>query len=139
MLARQQGRGLADLAAEAGAAVALARDDPAARGQAPRLVLGALGAAAAWLATQPGAAAAPGVQAGLVAAHAVRAPDVVADGEMRHGRTSRSRRIDGDTHHVVRDLGTGPVPAVGLAPANAPEASVAAASAARPPWRRPTP
>ena len=43
---------------------------------------------------------------------------------MRHGRKSRSTLIDGYKRHVVRDLDSGLIPAVGLTPANAPEASV---------------
>ena len=43
---------------------------------------------------------------------------------MRHGRKSRSVLFDGYKRHVLRDLDTGLVPVVGIAPANAPEASV---------------
>ena len=43
---------------------------------------------------------------------------------MRHGRKSRSVLFDGYKRHVMRDLDTGLVPAVGITPANAPEASV---------------
>lgn len=43
---------------------------------------------------------------------------------MRHGRKSRRQRIDGYKRHVLRDLDTGLVRAVGVTPANAPEASV---------------
>src|SRR5260370_3579612 len=49
---------------------------------------------------------------------------------MRHGRKSRSVLFDGYKRHVLRDLGTGLVPAVGITPANAPEASVTDAIAA---------
>jgi Transposase DDE domain len=48
----------------------------------------------------------------------------VEDGEMRHGRKSRSVLFDGYKRHVLRDLDTGLIPAVGITPANAPEASV---------------
>ena len=48
----------------------------------------------------------------------------VEDPQMRHGRKSRSTRFDGYKRHVLRDLDTGLVRAVGLTPANAPEASV---------------
>jgi transposase len=48
----------------------------------------------------------------------------VEDGQMRHGRKSRSVLFDGYKRHVLRDLDTGLVPAVGITPANAPEASV---------------
>ena len=43
---------------------------------------------------------------------------------MRHGRKSRSVLFDGYKRHVLRDLDTGLIPAVGITPANAPEASV---------------
>src|SRR5215472_10978935 len=43
---------------------------------------------------------------------------------MRHGRKTRSVLFDGYKRHVLRDLDTGLVPAVGITPANAPEASV---------------
>jgi transposase len=48
----------------------------------------------------------------------------VEDGEMRHGRKSRSVLFDGYKRHVLRDLDTGLVRVVGITPANAPEASV---------------
>jgi len=161
VIARQQGRGLADVAGEAGAAVVggsslkaaldLDWDDPTAREQALRLVLGALDAAEGWLAAQPGAGDDPTVQAGLAAAHEVRAQDVAAataggpalrrgvaadrrisveDAAMRHGRKSRSQLVDGYKRHVLCDVATTLVHAVGVTPANAPEASVAEAIAA---------
>src|SRR5918992_4083041 len=43
---------------------------------------------------------------------------------MRHGRKSRSTLIDGYKRHVLRDLDSGVIAAVGLTAANAPEASV---------------
>ncbi len=43
---------------------------------------------------------------------------------MRHERKSRNLRVDGYKRHVLYDLETGLVHAVGLTPANAPEASV---------------
>ena len=48
----------------------------------------------------------------------------VEDEHMRHGRKSRSTLIDGYKRHVLRDLDSGLVPAVGITPANAPEATV---------------
>jgi len=48
----------------------------------------------------------------------------IGDSEMRHGRKSRSVLFDGYKRHVLRDLDTGLIPAVGITPANAPEASV---------------
>jgi len=43
----------------------------------------------------------------------------VEDGEMRHGRKSRSHRFDGYKRHIVRDLDSGLVRVVGLTAANA--------------------
>jgi hypothetical protein len=54
----------------------------------------------------------------------------VEDGQMRHGRKSRSVRVDGYKRHVLRDLDTGLVRAVGLTAANVPEASVSESIAA---------
>ena len=54
----------------------------------------------------------------------------VEDGQMRHGRKSRSVRVDGYKRHVLHDLDTGLIRAVGLTPANAPEASVTEAISA---------
>ena len=48
----------------------------------------------------------------------------VEDAEMRHGRKSRSVRVDGDIRHVLHDLDTGLIRAVGIPSANVPEASV---------------
>ena len=48
----------------------------------------------------------------------------VEDRQMRHRRKSRSALFDGFKRHVLRDLDTGLVPAVGITPANAPEVSV---------------
>ena len=48
----------------------------------------------------------------------------VADGDMRHGRKSASRLFDGYKRHVLHDLDSALVRAVGLTPANAPEAGV---------------
>jgi hypothetical protein len=48
----------------------------------------------------------------------------VEDPDMRHGRKSRPVLFDGYKRHVMRDLDSGLVPAAGITPANAPEASV---------------
>ncbi|MBO0783538.1 MAG: IS1182 family transposase, partial [Ktedonobacteraceae bacterium] len=48
----------------------------------------------------------------------------VEDAEMRHGRKSRSVRVDGYKRHVLHDLDTGLICAVGITPANVPEATV---------------
>lgn len=54
----------------------------------------------------------------------------IEDAEMRHGRKSRSVRVDGYKRHVLYDLDTGLIRAVGITPANAPEASVTEAISA---------
>src|SRR5919109_3738868 len=127
-------------------------DEPTARQQALTIVLDALNAVDHWLATQPRPVeAAPEVAASVAVAHQVRAQDVtltpdgtptlrqgvaedrrmsVEDGEMRHGRKSRSLLVDGYKRHVLRDLDSRLVVAVGVTPANVPEASVTEAIAA---------
>src|SRR5919109_562377 len=127
-------------------------DEPTARQQALTIVLDALNAVDHWLATQPRPVeAAPEVAASVAVAPQVRAQEValtpdcpptlrqgvaedrrisVEDGEMRHGRKSRSLLIDGYKRHVLRDLDSRLVVAVGVTPANVPEASVTEAIAA---------
>ena len=154
VIARQQGRGLAEVATEIHvpllsgaqslkAALDCDWDDPEERTAALTRVLTALDTVETWLAGQqevPGAAT-----DALTVATTVREQDVettpeqvvqlrrgvakerrisVEDGEMRHGRKSRSHRFDGYKRHVLRDLDSGLVRAVGITPANAPEASV---------------
>jgi hypothetical protein len=118
-------------------------DDPAARTGALVQVLAALSGVEAWLDHQ--AAASEAAQAAVAIAQQVRDQDVealsanvvrlrpgvakdrrisVEDGEMRHGRKSRSWLFDGYKRHLLRDLDSGLVRAVGLTAANAPEASV---------------
>src|SRR6266568_2141340 len=58
----------------------------------------------------------------------------VEDGQMRHGRKSRSVRVDGYKRHVLHDMDSGMVRAVGVTAANAPEASVTEAISAD--WER---
>jgi len=154
---RGQAAGTAVVAAQAGvpqlaasslkAALDADWDDPAARDQALAQVLGFLDQVGAFVAGQYGdQAAARAVQV----ARQVRDQDVdlagpapalrrgvakdrrisVEDGDMRHGRKSRSVLFDGYKRHVMRDLDTGLVPAVGITAANAPEASVTDAIAA---------
>jgi transposase len=150
VLARQQGRGLADVASEAGApilggsslkaALDLAWDDPTERTRALVAVLDALGAVERYLDESMEASL-----AALDAARQVREQDVDPDGggtptirrgvarerrisiedaEMRHGRKSRSHRVDGYKRHVLRDLDAGLIRAVGITPANVPEATI---------------
>ena len=148
---RGQAAGTALVAAQAGvpqlaasslkAALDADWDDPAAREQALAGVLGLLERVEAFIAGQAGEQAA--AQAVAVACQ-VRDQDVdcsgpapalrrgvakdrrisVEDPDMRHGRKSRSVLFDGYKRHVLTDLDTGLVPAVGITRANAPEASV---------------
>ena len=158
VIARQQGRELADIAVDAGAGIlgqsslkaALDRDwdDPAAREQALAVVVSALETVETWLATQPAGSDAQPVGESMTVARQVHTQDVEVaadgpvrlrrrvasdrrisseDGEMRHGRKSRSLRVDGYKRHVLRDLDTALVRAVGVTAANAAEATVTAA------------
>src|SRR5689334_16624789 len=116
-------------------------DDPAARDAALAGVLGLLARVEVFLAGQPGGEAAA---AAVATARQVRDQDVdlsgpaaalrrgvardrrisIEDSQMRHGRKSRSVLFDGYKRHVLRDLDTGLVPAVGITAANLPEAGV---------------
>ena len=156
-VARHQGRGVAAVAAEAGAAAvgtsslkaALDADweDPATLSWAVGQVLEALAAVESYVAEQ---AAGPG-QAAVAVAQQVAAQDVapdeagcprirrgvakdrrisVEDPDMRHGRKTARLLVDGYKRHVARDLDSGLVRVVGLTAANAPEASVTPAISA---------
>jgi Transposase DDE domain/Transposase domain (DUF772) len=148
---RGQAAGTAVVAAQAGvpalagsslkAALDRDWDDPGARDEALARVLGLLETVEAFIAGQGGQEAAV---TAVAAACQVRDQDVdltgpapslrrgvardrrisIEDGQMRHGRKSRSVLFDGYKRHILRDLDTGLVPAVGITPANAPEASV---------------
>ncbi len=109
------------------------------------IVLGVLNVVESWLETHPQGSDAPAVQESLTTAHQVQQQNVtstadgrpvlrqgvakergisVEDAQMRHGRKSRSVRVDGYKRHVLHDLDTGLVRAVGVTAANVPEASV---------------
>jgi Transposase DDE domain/Transposase domain (DUF772) len=148
---RGQAAGTAALAGRAGtpelaapslkAALDLDWDDPAACSQALAMVLGLLDRVEAFVTGQPGGQAAA---AAVAVARQVRDQDVdltgpapalrrgvakdrrvsVEDGQMRHGRKTRSVLFDGYKRHVLRDLDSGLIVAAGITPANAPEASV---------------
>jgi len=119
--------------------------DAAQRQRALAMVLETLEGVEQWLEAQPELSADPVVQESLATAEQVRAQDVetneegqarlrqgvakdrrisIEDAEMRHGRKSRSQRVDGYKRHVLRDLDSKLVCAVGVTAANAPEASV---------------
>src|SRR6266851_8003170 len=148
---RGQAEGTAALAVQAGAPQLAASslkaaldadwDHPATAGQALSQVLGLLDQVEAFIA---GAAGGDAAAALLATARQVRDQDTdltgpapalrrgvakdrrisAGDAQMRHGRKSRSVLFDGYKRHVLRDLDTGLVPAVGITPAGAPEASV---------------
>ena len=158
VIAPQQGRGLAELAKEAEASVlsgsslkaALDRDwdDPSERA----VVLATLDSVERWLENKAEGREEPAVQrSSLAAAQPVKQQDVepteagavvlrkgvakdrrisIEDAHMRHGRKSRRVRVDGYKRHVLRDLESGLIRAVGITPANAAAASVTEAIAA---------
>lgn len=139
----------AELVAGSSLKAALDRDwdDPASRVQALRQVIGTLERVEQWLAANPELITEESlVPECLEAAQQVRRQDVttneageavlvkgvakdrrisIEDAEMRHGRKSRNVRVDGFKRHIMRDLDSELVVAVGITPANAPEASVA--------------
>jgi transposase len=152
VLARQQGRGLAEIAAEAGApelsrsslkaALDVDWDDPSARTAALTRVLEMVTAVAAYVAAQEDAPS--GTREAVAIADQVQAQDVVhtrdgapalgqgvardrrisvTDGEMRHGRKSRTERVDGYKRHILRNLDSGLIHAVALTAANVPESA----------------
>ncbi len=127
------------------AALDLDWDDPAALPHALRVVLAAVGRVEG-LAAELGGGTDPGVARGLAAARQVRDQDVacdeqgvpqirqgvardrrisIEDAQMRHGRKTKSVRIDGYKRHVLADLDTELVPSVGVTAANVAEAEVA--------------
>jgi Transposase DDE domain/Transposase domain (DUF772) len=138
--------GIPELAASSlKAALDLDWDDPAAGPRALGVVLGALERIEQLAASQPGGAD-PRIAEGLQAARQVRDQDTVVDADggtrlrqgvardrrisiedpqMRHGRKTKRRRVDGYKRHVLCDLDTELVPAVGVTAANLPEAGVA--------------
>jgi DDE family transposase/transposase-like protein DUF772 len=161
VIARQQGRELADFATEAGAelvsgtslkaALDLDWDDPHARTVALGRILATLATVDAWVDDHARAAgptadgASAKVTTSLAAAHQVVAQDVemtatgtptvrpgvaadrrisLEDDQMRHGRKSRTQRVDGFKRHVLRDLDHDLIRAVGITSANVPEAHV---------------
>lgn len=153
-VAEQQGKELAEVGQEAGATLECGTslkaaldadwDQPGQREEALRLILQDLQAVATWVqALSPEEMEV--VQPSLEVAQHMQAQDVAyaeegkanlikgvakdrrkshEDADMRHGRKSRSVRVDGDTRHVLHDLDTGLIRAGGITPANVPEASV---------------
>src|SRR5207248_8711280 len=139
----------APLLAGAGLNAGLACDwgDPAARGGALGQVLAALEAVEAHVAAQPASPAQAAAQESVAVAQQVVQQDVearpagtvalrrgvaperrisVEDPDMRHGRKSRTQRVDGYKRHVLRDLDSSLLRAGGVTRANVPEATVTA-------------
>jgi hypothetical protein len=160
VIARQQGRGLAEVAAQAGAAVPMVDgtrslkaalecdwDDPDERALALARVIEALDTVEEYLDLHPkdGEAAAemgiarrvreqdvkeaPGEVPELIRGVAPERLVSVEDPQMRHGRKSKSVRFCGYKRHILGELDTELVRAVGVTPAKAPEASVSGAIA----------
>ncbi len=129
------------------AALDLDWDDPSARVQALTTILQVLNQVEAWIAEQSNLdrSTTELVEKSLTDARLIQEQDVemgedgspklrlgvapnrriaIEDDQMRHGRKSRSQRFDGYKRHVLKDLDLGVVRAVGITPANMPEASV---------------
>jgi hypothetical protein len=132
-------------------------DDPDQREQALVLVLETLNAVERWLDSHPEGVDAPVVQYSMTAASQVKQQDVeltsagkatlrkgvakdrritIEDAQMRDRRKSRRVRVDGYKRHVLRDLDSGLVRAVGITPANVAEASVTEAIRADLAWQQ---
>ena len=154
VVAEQQGREAVEVGQEAGAEMvcgsslkaALDRDwdQPGQREEALSMVLRVLQAVETWVQTLSSDEMEL-AQPSLKIAHQVKEQDVqvdehgqahlikgvakdrrisIEDAQMRHGRKSHSVRVDGYKRHVLHDLDTGLIRAVGITPANVPEASV---------------
>jgi len=154
VVADQQERELAEVAQESKAEMVCATslkaaldrdwDQVTSREEALGLILNVLHAVETWVQTLPQEEA-DLAQPPLKIAQQIKAQDVetnedgkpclikgvakdrrisVEDAEMRHGRKSRSIRVDGYKRHVLHDLDTGLIRVVGITPANVPEASV---------------
>lgn len=128
------------------AALDLDWDAPDQQGRALHMILSSLEPVEAYLTQQPlSDTRAETVERPLATAQPVRDQDIsttaageptlrqgvakdrrisIADGDRRHGRISKRQLIDGSKRHVLRDLDSGWVRAVGLTRANEPEASV---------------
>ena len=150
VVADQQGRDLSEVAREAraelvcGTSLKVMLDRVGEREEALSLVLNVLQAVETWVQTlqqeeaelaQPSLSIARSVEeqdvqvnekgkASLIKGVAQDRRISIEDGQMRHGRKSRSVKVDGYKCHVLHDLDTGLIRAVGITPANAPEASV---------------
>src|SRR6266511_3920645 len=154
LIARQQGRGLAEVASRAGADLVAGSslkaaldenwEEPAARDRALGVVLDVLERVAVLVEAEPNAD--PAAVESLAAARQVRDQDVASDGQgrptirkgvapnrrisiedpqMRHGRKTRRLRVGGYQRHLMKSRQCGPAPACGVTRARPPGASVA--------------
>lgn len=154
IIAVQQGRGLTEIANEAGAnfvnssslkaALDLNWEDPAESQNALSTILNSLIYVEEWMQQQPNSEQLGGVQNTLQVARLIESQNVTADSmgvpkltkgvakdrrisiedpDMRHGRKSRSQKIDGYKRHILKDLDIGVVRAVAVTLANTPEAA----------------
>ena len=132
------------------AALDLNWDDPNQRNLALGMVLGVLDKVETHLEREPETKSHPVVFSSLEAARQIETQDVevdeqgavklrkgvaknrritIEDEQMRHGRKNRTKRFDGYKRHILKDLDTGMVRAVGITMANVAEASVTEAIA----------
>lgn len=156
IMARQMGRELAQVATEAGAALVASSSlkavldidwsAPEECAAALGHLLGALESLHSYVEAQPQPPT-PAVEGCLAAAEQFHQQDVqinvqgqfvlrhgvsaerrisLEDPAMRHGRKSRAVRVDGYKRHILKDLDSGLVRAVGVTAANQPEAQVTA-------------
>ncbi|MEG4076446.1 IS1182 family transposase [Microcoleus sp. Pol14D6] len=154
VIARQQGRGLTEIADEAGApilkssslktALDLNWDDPIERQNALSIILNSLDSVEEWMQGQSNCDEIEVAQETLDIARFIESQNVtldsqgspiltkgvakdrrisIEDPDMRHGRKSRSKKIDGYKRHVLKDLDIGVVRAVALTKANTPESA----------------
>ena len=127
------------------AALDLNWDNPEEKNLALAMVLGVLSQIETHLEKMPESKSHPVVRSSLKAAQQIKTQDVeldeqgavklqkgvpknrritIEDEEMRHGRKNRSTRFDGYKRHILKDLDSGLVRAVGVTMANLAEASV---------------
>ena len=132
------------------AALDLNWENPDQRDLALGMVLGVLSSVETHLENDAQTLSHPVVRSSLEAARQIKAQDVeidehgeaklrrgvaknrriaIEDEEMRHGRKNRTKRFDGYKRHILKDLDTGLVRAVGVTSANVAEASVTEAIA----------
>jgi len=119
-------------------------DDPGERKNALSIILNSLGSVEEWMQSQSGCDKFEVAQETLDIARVIESQNVtfdsqrvpslskgvakdrrisIEDPDMRHGRKSKSKKIDGYKRHVLKDLESGMVRAVALTKANTPESA----------------